>query len=61
MYARQYETPEAQQKVIERCVAAEPNKGEHWTAVSKSLEWVRHKETTDRLMMRVLQRMPAIQ
>ncbi len=60
MYARQYETPEGQQKVIARCVAAEPNKGEHWTAVSKSLEWVRNRQSVDRLMMRVVNRIPPV-
>jgi pre-mRNA-processing factor 6 len=60
LYARQHETAEAQTKAIQRCVAAEPNKGEHWTAVSKSLEWVRNKQSTEQLLMRVIERIPLV-
>ncbi len=59
-YSLQYEQPEAQKQVIDRCVAADPRQGEKWTAVSKSLDWIRRKGTTAELLKRVVANIPPI-
>lgn len=62
MYARQNETPEVQAQIIQRCTQAEPNQGDVWRSVSKTLNWILDKnKSTSELLQRVTDLLPQIQ
>jgi pre-mRNA-processing factor 6 len=56
-FALQYGTAEEQEQIVQKCVKANPTKGDKWCEVSKSLEWIRAKKSTAELLRVVTDRL----